>query len=61
LASGIIIAHNHPSGNLNASDEDLKLTKKIRETGEILDVRLLDHLIFGIDDDYSSFAEKGWL
>jgi DNA repair protein RadC len=61
LASGIVIAHNHPSGNLEASEEDLKLTKKIKEAGEILDVRLIDHLILGIKDDYSSFAEKGWL
>ena len=61
LASGIVIAHNHPSGNLDASEEDLKLTKRIKESGEILDVRLIDHLILGINDDYSSFMEKGWL
>ena len=61
LASGIVIAHNHPSGNLDASEEDLKLTKKIKEAGELLDVRLIDHLILGIKDDYSSFIEKGWL
>jgi len=39
----------------------LKLTKRIKEAGELLDVRLIDHLILGIKDDYSSFAEKGWL
>jgi DNA repair protein RadC len=61
LASGIVIAHNHPSGNLDASEEDLRLTKRIKEAGELLDVQLIDHLILGIDDDYSSFAEKGWL
>ena len=61
LASGIVIAHNHPSGNLDASEEDLKITKKIKEAGELLDVRLIDHLILGIKDDYSSFIEKGWL
>lgn len=61
LASGIVIAHNHPSGNLEASEEDLKLTKRIKEAGELLDIRLIDHLILGIDSDYSSFAEKGWL
>ncbi len=61
LASGIVIAHNHPSGNLDASEEDLKLTKKIKEAGELLDIRLIDHLILGIQDDYSSFMEKGWL
>jgi DNA repair protein RadC len=61
LASGIVIAHNHPSGNLDASEEDLKLTNRIKEAGELLDVRLIDHLILGIKDDYSSFIEKGWL
>ena len=43
-----VIAHNHPSGNLEASEEDLKLTKRIKEAGELLDVRLIDHLILGI-------------
>jgi DNA repair protein RadC len=61
LSSGIVIAHNHPSGNLEASEEDLKLTKKIKEAGELLDIRLIDHLILGIKDDYSSFMEKGWI
>lgn len=55
-----MIAHNYPGGNLDASEEDLKLTKRIKEAGELLDGRLIDHLILGIDDDYSSFTEKGW-
>ncbi len=61
LAFGVIIAHNHPSGSPYASEEDLKLTKRINEAGELLDFRLIDHLILGIDDDNSSFMEKGWL
>jgi len=61
MASSIVIAHNHPSGNLEASEEDLKLTKKIKDAGELLDVRLIDHLILGIKDDYASFTERGWL
>ena len=56
LASGIVIAHNHPSGNLEASEGNLKLPKRIREVGEILDVRLIDHLILGINDNYVSSA-----
>jgi DNA repair protein RadC len=56
-----MIAHNHPSGSPYASEEDLKLTKRIKEAGELLDFRLIDHLILGIDDDNSSFMEKGWL
>jgi DNA repair protein RadC len=61
LAFGVIIAHNHPSGSPYASEEDLKITKGIKEAGELLDFRLIDHLILGIDDDNSSFMEKGWL
>jgi DNA repair protein RadC len=55
-----VIANNYPRGNLDASEEDLKLTKRIKEAGELLDGQLIDHLILGIDDDYSSFTEKGW-
>ncbi len=61
LASGIVIAHNHPSNNLQPSDADLELTKKIKEAGKLLDINLLDHLILGTNDNYVSFTEKGWL
>ena len=61
MASSIVIAHNHPSNNLQPSDADLDLTKKIKEAGKLLDINLLDHLILGTDDNYVSFAEKGWL
>jgi DNA repair protein RadC len=44
-ASGIIVAHNHPSGNLNPSESDSKITKKIKDAAGIIDVQLLDHLI----------------
>jgi DNA repair protein RadC len=56
LASGIVIAHNHPSGNLEASEGNLKLPKRIKEAGELLDVRLIDHLNLGINDNYVSSA-----
>ncbi len=58
LASGIIVCHNHPSGNLNPSEADSKITKKIKEAGEIMDIQLLDHLIIS-DKDYYSFADNG--
>jgi len=61
MASGIIIAHNHPSNNLSPSDEDRKLTKKIRDAGKLLDINLLDHLILGTDGSYVSFADEGWI
>ncbi|MCU0455258.1 MAG: DNA repair protein RadC [Bacteroidales bacterium] len=58
LASGIIVCHNHPSGNLNPSESDTKITKKIRDAGELMDIQLLDHLII-TDKDYYSFADNG--
>lgn len=59
-ASGVIVAHNHPSGNLNPSESDVKITRKIKEAGDILDVQLLDHLIIH-NSDYYSFADNGIL
>lgn len=59
-ASGIILAHNHPSGNLKASDEDLKLTVKLKEAGKLFDIQVLDHIIVG-ENDYLSFADEGYL
>jgi len=58
-ASGIVAAHNHPSGNLNPSESDLKLTRKIKDAGVILDIQLLDHLILTADGSYYSFADNG--
>lgn len=60
LASGIILAHNHPSGNLAASQADIDLTKKLKESGKLLDIQVLDHLIIG-DKSYFSFADEGLL
>jgi DNA repair protein RadC len=57
-ASSVIIGHNHPSGNLEPSDADRKLTRKIREAGAFLDIEVLDHIIVG-DDNYFSFADHG--
>ena len=60
LASGIIVCHNHPSGNLNPSESDSKITQKIKEAGNLMDIPLLDHLIIS-DKDYYSFADNGLL
>ena len=60
LASGIIVCHNHPSGNLNPSESDNKITQKIKEAGNLMDIQLLDHLIIS-DKDYYSFADNGVL
>ena len=58
LASGIIVAHNHPSGNLTASQSDIDLTKKLKEAGKFLEIQLLDHLIMA-GSKYYSFADEG--
>ena len=60
LASGLIVAHNHPSGNLTASQSDIDLTRKLREAGKFLEVPLLDHLII-CGKNYLSFADEGLL
>ena len=58
-ASGIIVAHNHPSGNLNPSESDARITQKIKEAGNIMDIQLLDHLIIASENNYYSFADNG--
>jgi len=60
LASGIILAHNHPSGNLRPSQEDIVLTKKVKEAAKLLDIIIQDHLIIG-DQNYYSFADEGMI
>jgi len=57
--ASIIIAHNHPSGNPEPSNEDITITKKLVEAGKIIDINVFDHIIF-INDGYTSFVEK-WL
>ncbi|QXP69371.1 JAB domain-containing protein [Polaribacter sp. R2A056_3_33] len=59
-ASSIIVAHNHPSGNLKPSETDKNLTEKLRVTGNYLDIKLLDHIIV-TKNDYYSFADNGIL
>lgn len=59
-ASAIILAHNHPSGNLKPSQSDIQLTKKIKEGSDLLDIQVLDHLIIG-DGNYYSFADSGMM
>ena len=58
-ASGIIICHNHPSGNLQPSESDQAITRKMKDSGLLMDVQLLDHLIITSEDNYYSFADNG--
>lgn len=57
-ATGLILCHNHPSGNLQPSDADRKITKKIKLAGDSLDVKVLDHLII-TETKYYSFVDEG--
>jgi len=54
----LILTHNHPSGNLNPSQADIDLTKKMREAGRFLEVSVLDHIII-TSESYYSFADEG--
>lgn len=60
LATAIILCHNHPSGKLRPSQEDIDLTKKMRIAGQSLDISVVDHLIIG-EGEYFSFADNGIL
>lgn len=57
-AHAIALAHNHPSGDPAPSQEDIKLTKRLVESGTILGIQVVDHVIVG-DDQYASFKERG--
>ncbi len=60
LASGIILIHNHPSGNVKPSEADKRLTKQLTDAGKLLEIAVLDHLIFA-DNEYFSFADENLL
>lgn len=60
FSTGIIIAHNHPSGSLKPSTEDLNITEKIKDAGSTLSIQLLDHIII-TQDTYCSFSDEGLL
>lgn len=57
-ASGILICHNHPSGNLNPSEADIEITKKIKQASELFDIKMIDHIII-THLGYYSFLDSG--
>ena len=59
-ASGIILAHNHPSGNVQPSWQDNQLTQRAKDVAKLLDIALLDHLIV-TDEKYYSYADEGYI
>ena len=58
-AAAVILAHNHPSGNGDPSPQDIELTNKLKDILQVIDVRVLDHLVIG--DEITSFADSGYL
>ena len=58
LASSIVLVHNHPSGQLRPSESDIRLTRKLRSAGEMIEIKVIDHLIF-TNSGYFSFADQG--
>jgi len=58
LASSVVLVHNHPSGNLKPSSQDMNFTKRTVEAGKLLEILVIDHLIF-TDSGYYSFADEG--
>jgi DNA repair protein RadC len=60
LASAIVLVHNHPSGKLTHSEQDLSITKQFIKVGKLLEIQVLDHVILAADGHYS-FADNGWL
>lgn len=57
-ANSIILLHNHPSGDAKPSNEDLNITKRLQEAGDLLGIKILDHIIIGDENNYISFKEK---
>jgi DNA repair protein RadC len=60
-AAALILAHNHPSGVSDASHQDIAVTERIRDALELVDARLLDHLVIGDNEVYSIIAESKWI
>tara|TARA_Y100000588_G_scaffold361724_1_gene422797 strand:- start:436 stop:885 length:450 start_codon:yes stop_codon:yes gene_type:complete len=61
LTTAVILLHNHPSGTLRPSEADKSLTRKIKNAGEFLDIKILDHIILNPQGNYYSFADDGIL
>ena len=59
-ASGIMLLHNHPSGDPTPSKQDVIMTQRIKEVSDLIDIPLIDHIVIG-DKRYTSFKQKGLL
>jgi DNA repair protein RadC len=61
LSAGVILAHNHPSGTMIPSKEDENITNKVKQALNLFDIKVLDHIILGPDNNYYSFSDEGTL
>jgi DNA repair protein RadC len=59
-AAAVVFVHNHPSGDPAPSQEDIEITRRLKETGEMLGIRVLDHVVLG-DGRFFSFSDRGLL
>jgi len=59
-STGLILIHNHPSGTLKPSQSDINITNKVKKAAELMDIKLLDHLIL-TEDNFYSFADEGMM
>lgn len=59
LATSIVIAHNHPSGNLNPSTADVKITMQLNDACKLMEIELLDHLVITQGEEFYSFKDNG--
>jgi len=59
-AAAVLFVHNHPSGDPTPSQEDMEITRRLKEVGEVMGIRVLDHVVIG-HDRYFSFSERGIL
>ena len=59
MASSVILSHNHPSGNLEPSEQDRRLTIRLKESLKLFDIELLDHMILSPEGEWLSFMERG--
>ncbi len=60
-AAAVVFVHNHPSGEPQPSQEDMEITRRLKETGDVLGIRVLDHVVLGDNERFFSFSDKGLL
>jgi DNA repair protein RadC len=60
-AAAVIFVHNHPSGDPAPSPEDQEITRRLKQTADVLGIRMLDHIVLGDNERFFSFNDKGWM